>query len=228
MATNSRIVTRSDDAVGYRTKADWAHLQLRRWIQSGALEPGERLDQEDLAARLGVSRVPLRQALAKLQADGLVIGRAHASVTVAPLSLEHAEDIYAGRAALETMLAAAAVPNLDNETNRELERLVEGQKLALENEDRQTMLELDRRFHIRIYEQSGYGTSVNMVDRLRDMSDRYVAAFQGSRERSMETLNQHEEIVAACEAGDADRAAELTKYHIDRGRQFLRRLLSGQ
>jgi DNA-binding GntR family transcriptional regulator len=210
------------DSAGYRTKADWAYLQLRRWIQSGVLEAEQRLDQEELAARLGVSRVPLRQALVRLQAEGLVVGRPHLGANVAPLSLAHAEDIYAGRGALEPMLAKAAVARLSEDTLRDLDRLLDEQQSALEEGDRPLFLELDRRFHRRLYEEAGYRTSLELVQRLRDLSDRYVARFQGDPERSRSTLSEHREIVRACAARDATRAARLVREHVRHGIEFLR------
>jgi DNA-binding GntR family transcriptional regulator len=210
------------DSSGYRTKADWAYLQLRRWIQSGVLEAEQRLDQEELAARLGVSRVPLRQALVRLQAEGLIIGRPHVGAKVAPLTLAHAEDIYAGRGALEPMLAKAAALRLNEETIRDLNRLLDEQQWALEEGDRTLFLELDRRFHRRLYEESGYHTSLELVQRLRDLSDRYVARFQGDPERSRSTLLEHREIVRACASGDATQAARLVREHVQHGIEFLR------
>jgi DNA-binding GntR family transcriptional regulator len=214
----------SPDFSGYRTKADWAYLQLRRWIQSGALEADQRLDQEQLAGRLGVSRVPLRQALVRLQADGLVIAPPHVGATVAPLSLEHAEDIYAARAALEPMLTEVAVQRIDDASIGVLEALLDEQKNALEAGARALFLDLDRRFHTRLYEVSGYRTSVELVQRLRDLSDRYVAAFQGDTRRSQGTLREHREIISACLEHDAGKAARLMEEHVRRGIEFLRHM----
>lgn len=212
------------DSTGYRTKTEWAYIQLRRWIQSGELEAEQRLDQQQLATRLGVSRVPLRQALVRLQADGLVVARHHFSATVAPLSFEHAEDIYASRGALEPMLTEAAVQRLDNGTIRDLDALLEEQQEALAAGLRPRFLELDRSFHNRLYQESGYHTSVELVQRLRDLSDRYVAAFQGDAERSQSTLLEHHDIVRASASRDAAKAARLVRDHVRRGIDFLRQM----
>jgi DNA-binding GntR family transcriptional regulator len=211
------------DGEGFRTKADWAYQQLRRWIQSGALEPGERLDQEDLAMRLGISRVPLRQALVRLQAEGLVVGRPHAGATVAPLSLADAEDIYAARAALEPMLTGAAVARLSEGTVGDLEDLIGQQEKALQAGERQVFLALDRQFHDRLYQEAGYPTSLDLVQRLRDHSDRYVAAYQGDVQRSNATLMEHREIVRACASRDFDEAVRLMRAHVEHGIEYLRR-----
>jgi len=209
---------------GHRTKADYAYLQLRRWIQTGALEAEQRLEQEELAGRLGVSRVPLRQALVRLQADGLVVGRPHVGATVATLSLEHAEDVYAGRCALEPMLTQVAVPRLTDEVVRELREFCSEQERALDDGKRELFLSLDRRFHRRLYEISGYETSATLVERLRDLSDRYVAAFQGDAERSRRTLQEHREIVSVCAAREVAAAGRLVKEHIQHGIAFLRQM----
>ncbi|WP_137389968.1 GntR family transcriptional regulator [Rhodoligotrophos defluvii] len=216
----------SSETEGYRTKADWAYLQLRRWIQSNTLQPEERLDQEELAARLGISRVPLRQALVRLQADGLVVGRPHAGATVAPLSLEDAEDVYAARAVMEPMLTEMAVARLADDTIRELEILVERQQQALSKGAFPQLLELDRQFHNRLYAQSGYRTSYQIVQRLRDQSDRYVAIYQGDMERSKTTLAEHREIVRLCAARDAAGASRLMREHVQRGIDYLQRSLT--
>src|SRR3546814_15298004 len=88
------------DRVGFLTKSQGVFETIRSWILIGRLEPGQRLDQEWLAAKLNVSRMPLRQALSRLEADGLVINRPHRSAIVAPLSVTMLEEIYAGRRAL--------------------------------------------------------------------------------------------------------------------------------
>jgi DNA-binding GntR family transcriptional regulator len=206
----------------YRTKAEWAYLQLRRWIQSGELEPGDRLDQEVLARRLKISRVPLRQALVKLRADGLVVGRPHAGATVAPLSLADAEDIYAARAALEPMLTEAAVVCCTDGTVCELEELISLQRKALDQGDRRGFLELDRKFHERLYGEAGYPTSLDLVQRLRDLSDRYVAAYKGDALRSHATLVEHREIVRLCGMRDAAGAAHVMRAHVRQGIEYLR------
>jgi DNA-binding GntR family transcriptional regulator len=91
----------------FRTKTEMAHEQLRRWIVSGRLAPGQRLDQAWLAGELRVSRMPLRQALLRLEADGLIHNEPHRGAIVAPLSLAELTDVYAARGAMESMLAEA-------------------------------------------------------------------------------------------------------------------------
>ncbi|WP_166434071.1 GntR family transcriptional regulator [Roseovarius spongiae] len=218
--------SKSSDAAGetgYRTKAEWAYLQVRGWIQSGILEPEERLDQEELAARLGISRIPLRQALVKLQSDGLIVSRPHAGATVAPLSLTDAEDIYAARAVLEPMLTEAAAATMGEEAIGELRQIVARQETAGEAGDRLLFLDLDREFHERLYHGAGYRISLDLVNRLRDLSERYVALYQGDAQRSQATLSEHDEILGHCAARDGAAAAAAMRDHIRHGIEYLRK-----
>lgn len=210
---------------GFRTKADWAYLQLRQWIQAGVLSPGQRLDQEQLAHRLAVSRVPLRQALVRLGADGLVLNRPHAGATVAPLSLADAEDIYASRNVLEVMLTEVAVPKLTEETLFRLGHNLQQQQQALEGGRLDSLLIVDRQFHELMYQPSGYARSLELVGRLRDLSDRYVAAYHNHRERATASLTQHRALYEACVAGDSVAAANLVHGHVIEGIYVLRQIV---
>src|SRR5262245_23554654 len=89
----------------FQTKSQVVYETLRQWILRGRLAPGQTIDQEGLAATLRVSRMPLRQALLKLEADGLIAVRPHRSAVIVPLSPSEIEEIYATRTALEGMLA---------------------------------------------------------------------------------------------------------------------------
>lgn len=218
--------TSLSEPTGFRTKADWAYLQLRRWIQSAELSPGVRLDQEDLAARLGVSRVPIRQALVKLEADGLVTSRPHIGATVAPVSLADAEDVYASRRVLESMLADAGALRIEPTTLTDLQDLLDRQRQALSEGDNPRFLELDREFHQTIYQSSGYVRSLELVDRLRDLSDRYVAVFLGSVDRAHVALDEHQRILDALKVANGEAAAQATQEHVARGLEVLREIVA--
>src|SRR3546814_10322677 len=91
--------------------------------------------------------MPLRQALSRLAADGLVINRPHRSAIVAPLSVSMLEDIYVGRRALESMLAEAGARRLDESALETMSRLIERQEAAVDQGDTESYVQLDRQFH---------------------------------------------------------------------------------
>lgn len=215
-----------DLAPTFRTKKDWTYLQLRSWIIAGDLEPGGRLDQERLAEQLGVSRFPLRQALTRLAVEGLVLERDHQSAIVAPIRREDVDDVYAGREALETMLAATAVERADPASVAGIGQILEAQRRAIEAGERATYNDLDRQFHRAIYVTSGFEHSVELLDGLRSLSDRYVRLYLRDIRRAEKALRDHEEIFRAYADGDAERIERATRQHIRGGRDELRRILS--
>ena len=89
----------------FRTKAQMVYEQLRDWIVRGKLQPGESVDQERLAGMLDVSRMPLRQALLRLESDRLIERQPHHTGIVTDLSVSDIDDIYGARSALEGLLA---------------------------------------------------------------------------------------------------------------------------
>ena len=135
------------DAIDYRTKVDVAYEQLRRWILTGRLKPGEKLDQAWLASRIKVSRTPLRQALLRLASERLVAAEPHRSAVVALLSLVEIEDLYQSRRALESMLAEAGAAKLTASTLKEMRDVLALQERAVKDGDPGRFTELDREFH---------------------------------------------------------------------------------
>jgi DNA-binding GntR family transcriptional regulator len=216
------VLLHSNEPVGFRTKGEWAYLQIHHRIQTGQLEPEERLDQDRLARELGVSRVPIRQALIRLEAEGLVTSRPHVGATVAALSLDDADDVYASRGALESMLAGVAVPKLKPGMIKRLQEILDAQRSALNVDDHERFMSLDRLFHGELYRQSGYRHALELVDRLRDLSVRYVGVFLHSKERALAALAEHARILDACSRGDSEAAAAATREHIHYGLEVMR------
>src|SRR3954453_13803128 len=122
-------------AVPFRTKRELVYIGQRKSSVSGELAPGETLDLDALADKFQVSRMPLRQALLKLQADNLLDLRPHRRPVVAPVSEKGIEEIYAMRVALEALLPRAAVMRLRDGDFSRLEALQEQMRLAIDAND---------------------------------------------------------------------------------------------
>ncbi|WP_104530880.1 GntR family transcriptional regulator [Wenjunlia vitaminophila] len=198
-------------------KQDWAYQQLRERILTGRLAPGERLSQERLANELGISRGPLRDALSRLAAEMLVVDRPHQKWTVAEVSVADARDIYNGRAALESMLAAAAAQSpSDVRAARctELEVLLERQRTATSLGDVAEVRLWDRRFHDGIYALAGMPASLGALDHLRAKSDRYISLYLSDTSRAHTSADEHADILDALSAGNPERSGALTRTHV--------------
>ena len=211
-------------------KQDWAYQQLRERILTCVLAPGEQLSQEGLAAALGISRGPLRDALSRLATEKLVVDRPHQKWVVADVSASDARDIYHGRAALEAMLAAAAARSAGGGRRRvdvDLGQLLDQQRAAAAADDRAAVRALDRRFHDGIYALAAMPASMAALDLLRAKSDRYIALYLADSDRARTSADEHRGILGAVVGGDADAAAALTRAHVMGGLTLLTGSIDG-
>jgi len=208
------------------TKAESIYQVLRDEIVSGALAPGARLDQEWLAGRLDVSRMPLRQALGRLEAEGLIENRPYKGAVVSPLSLAEMEDIYAARRELEGMLAEIGTRRASAATLNQLESFVDEQAEALRHGDMGRFVQLDRSFHLTLYAASNYRQATSIVERLCAQSERYVRIYATTNRGAEASLAEHREILARCRAQDAETCRQLIEAHVQRGFTVLARVIS--
>jgi DNA-binding GntR family transcriptional regulator len=201
----------SERAVTGRTLLrDQAYARLRDAILDGTLEPGEQLKDSELAEWLGLSRTPIREALARLEEYGLVETKPHSFTRVAPLSARDARDAFTVYAALEALAASLGVPRLtgaDLETMRAANRAFAE---ALGAADVDAAVAADDRFHGVLVQAAANREIARSLERLLPKIRRLEQARFGSLvgRRSVE---QHERIIALCAAGDAERAAEAVR-----------------
>ncbi|MBW8716095.1 MAG: GntR family transcriptional regulator [Variovorax paradoxus] len=203
---------------------DQVYRALLGAISSGALAPGERITQEDIAQRLSVSRQPVLQALRLLKKDGFVHDAHGRGVLVAPLDADWMRKVYQVRGALDVLaarLAAAQRFRIDP-------RLLERGRRAARGRNVEAMIDADLAFHQAIYEASGnplIGQSAGQ--HWRHLRRAMGAVLQAEPQR--ETLwDEHEAIAAAIAAGHAQRAAQLSEEHVARASEALGRRLAQQ
>jgi len=209
-------------AVDYRTKVDVAYEQLRRWILTGRLKPGEKLDQTWLATHMRVSRTPLRQALLRLASEKLIAAEPHRSAVVASLSLLELEDLYQSRRALESMLAEVGATKLTESTVNEMRDLLAQQERAVDSADPDRFTELDREFHFALYRAAGFTRAYDIIEGLRDASERYVRFYAVYKNGAAESLVDHKRIFELCLSGDAKAVRQEVEHHVLRGLDTLR------
>ncbi|NWG18780.1 MAG: GntR family transcriptional regulator [Chloroflexi bacterium] len=198
-----------------RTMTEQVLARLRDMILSGELAPGSRIDQNELARRFGVSLVPLREALARLQSSGLVRIVPHRGVFVESLSADELLDIYQVREALEEQAARLAAPRLSDADLAAIDRLqAELERTAITG-DFDAFLDLNREFHFTIYRASGRRYLLQLIDQLWDLSARYrrfqLHAFP---DRARASLFETQAIVAACRRRDPDALAWMVRYKV--------------
>jgi DNA-binding GntR family transcriptional regulator len=185
--------------------------QIRTAILAGRLPAGETLRQEDLAERLGVSRMPVREAIRRLHAEGLVEVLPSRRVRVAPLDRAEIEDIYDMRAALEPLAVRLAVPRL---TKAQLRDAAHALEAADDEDDADTFGVRNAAFHLALMTPCERPRLLNGIASLLDLSDRYQRAALRDEEHNARVREEHAALLAAARAGDAATAAELTERHV--------------
>jgi DNA-binding GntR family transcriptional regulator len=203
------------------SKSDFAYHELRRRIICGDLAPGTRLDLNVLCETLDVSRMPVREALSRLGAQGLVnVLPQHASV-VSTLSTADLRDTYGARIALEALLAGAAAGRVDEALLQEMSAEIEAQRRFAEEGDLDRFMNSDRDFHDLLYERADMMRTCAIVHGLRDVADRYIYLFLEANAHRWESIAEHEQLLRLCEHGDAVELQQATARHIARGRDTL-------
>ncbi|HWK25044.1 MAG TPA: GntR family transcriptional regulator [Solirubrobacter sp.] len=189
---------------------DKAYGAIRDAIVEGTLEPGERIRDQELCAWLGLSRTPVRDALARLEQDGLVETAPQRFTRVTPLDRRAIRDTFPIVAALHALAAELGTPHLSGahvevmrEANARFER-------ALQANDVDAALQADDAFHDVLLRASGNGQLQPALDRLTGRIRRLERLRFGSLP-GRASVKQHNEIVAAAAAKDPNRTAELVK-----------------
>lgn len=185
---------------------------LREAIFEGAFAPNERLHQDDIAQRFEVSRVPVREALAKLVTEGLAVQRFNKGIRVAPLSGTDFQDIMEMRALLEPHALRLSAPYLRALDYDEAERLLEQVHPSLPGTE---VAALHWQFHNRLYACSGRPRLLAQISSLQVAINRYVLPIWRSVGLSPDWDETHDQILEALRAGDVEEAAHLTAAQIE-------------
>jgi DNA-binding GntR family transcriptional regulator len=186
---------------------------LRTEILGGKLAPGARIRQEDVAARFGASRLPVREALRSLESDGLVTLVANTGAWVARLTLEECVEIYQTRERIEPLLLRYAMPHYPADRVDRLAALA----IRMErSEDIEEFLKLDREFHLMSYEDSGTSLLGELVHRLWNSTQHYRRAYTRSLDDDRRRIvhDEHHLLTTSLRDGDADGAQRVLESHI--------------
>ena len=214
-----------DHDAGPNTTAQHALDHLREEIVSGALVPGERIGQESVAGRLGISLAPVREALRILEREGQVTYRPRRGYIVTELNIDDLEEIYALRALLEREAARAALPALVEEDLVAIERAAADCDAAVSAGDVVAELAANRRFHNAILAPAGRPHLQRLIDLLWDQTEAYRALYYNSAAERQESLRAHDRILGAVVAGDPERLAAELDAHRERALVVLRRII---
>lgn len=195
---------------------------LREEILGGGYQPGERIRQQELAAQNGASRVPVREALRILEAEGLVTLVANAGSWVSRLSAQECTEMYQMRERLEPLLLSYSAPALSEDAVQQLQNLADAMQ---QSADVEHFIRLDRTFHLLSYSAASTimlgDTILRMWNRTQHYRRAYTRMFRAERDDSVHY--DHQLLVSALRNRDSEDAERVLASHIRRTRLALGR-----
>jgi DNA-binding GntR family transcriptional regulator len=197
---------------GHRTLAEKAYETLHEAIIGGALRPGARLPIEELAEHLQMSPMPIREAVRRLDAAGLVDNVPHRGARVRELSVTDLAEVYEVRVSLETLaMRRAAARFTDAQAQHARESLAALEELGDDSSAATSAAHAN--FHFSFYEAAESAWLLRLIRPAWQVSERYALEWPQVR-RLQDRADEHREILAACEAHDPDRASTALREHL--------------
>ena len=188
---------------------------LRQAIITGEFAPGERLMEIALANRLGVSRTPVREAIRKLELEGLVVMIPRKGAEVAKITEKDLRDVLEVRSSLEELAAELATERMNEEIKEKLEKALDDFKKAIDSEDNAAIADSDVEFHDIIFEATGNARLIQIISNLREQMYRYRLEYIKDEDKRQILLVEHDNILNALRQRHMEEAKEAMREHID-------------
>lgn len=209
-------------SLAHRSLAQQVQEELRLAIVSGSLAPGSAIVLREVARQLGVSIIPVREALLRLHQEGLVLYEPQRGFKVPPLSLDEVEDLYSVRIVLEGLAIEKACRVFNKSWHEHFTKILdefEAAALAGRNTEARS---LHRKFHLELYSLAGSTTLDRLIPPLLDASERYRQMTSLMRGAPQQRRLEHQAILDACLQGSPKVAREALAEHLWRTVELLR------
>lgn len=204
-----------------RSIGDAAYDILKVAILKGDLAPGQRLVEHQLGTQMKTSRIPIREAIKRLEQDGLVEKLDKRGFVVKNVSIEEVEETFGIRAVLESYAAYLATEHIDEATIGKLEASIEAYKDAMAQGDMEKLTVVNGQFHETVYRAAGSQKLYSLINNFRDFISRYRRLLLTCQAYAELSLRDHIEMVEAMRAKDKERVESLVKSHISRGKEII-------
>lgn len=196
--------------------ADAVADEIRQLILSGEIADGSPLRQDALAEQMGTSRIPVREALSRLESEGLVASFPHRGYVVTGLSRSDIEELFDLRGMLEPELIRRAIPKMTRDDLAVAATILEEYNAALLTDDVDSWGDLNRRFHMALYAPSGRAKTLDIVRSLLVNADRYTRLVMTVGYGIGKAQEDHGGLLDLCQRGLVNQAVALTRDHIER------------
>lgn len=188
--------------------------EIERALISGALKPGDRVVEAEIAREAGISRGPVREAIQQLVGEGILVSVPNRGTFVARWTERDVAETYSMRALLESYAAALAMSHMTPDESAELEAIVDGMFLQAEEENAAELFELDLRFHHRLYELSQHEMLGHTLGDLRRRISMLVNIDATTSPDLVEYAQNHRMLLQALRTGDRDHVEHAFREHI--------------
>lgn len=188
---------------------------LRKAILTGELKPGERLMEIHLANRLGVSRTPIREAIRKLELEGLVIMIPRRGAEVAQITEKNLKDVLEVRRALDALCVELACDRISADEEEQLREACDEFERATETKDATIIAKADVEFHDIIVQATGNQRLIQLINNLSEQMYRYRFEYIKDENRHDNLISEHRMIYEGIVNRDKEKAAQAAKLHID-------------
>lgn len=195
--------------------------EIRQAILSGQYPAGSQLRQDALAETHGVSRIPVREALFQLEAEGLVRIVPQKGAVVSNLSVAEINDVFELRALLEPRLLLSSAPQLDQQDFKHLDAIHEEFLTATSNSSVERYGKLNAQLHMALYQRANMPKSRQIVTSLLQTSERYTRLQLSSPEAMSRAMREHNDMISLCKTRQFDKAAHFLRGHIETVREDL-------
>jgi DNA-binding GntR family transcriptional regulator len=205
----------------YKPLRELVFESLREAIISGQLKPGERMMEIQMAEEMGVSRTPVREAIRKLELEGLVVMIPRKGAYVSGLSLKDIADVFEVRGALEGLAAELASERITDEELERLERYLVQITEDIEKGDLNKVVETDTEFHTQLYKASRNDWLLQIINNLREQIQRFRTTSLSLPGRMKIAVDEHRQIVEAISSRNGKLARKLAQEHIEKAENSL-------
>jgi len=209
----------------HRTLSAMITDQLRQAILDGTYPAGAQLRQDALGEAYGVSRIPVREALFQLEAEGLVRIVPQKGAIVSELSLDEINDVFDLRVLLEPRMLAESAPHFSADDFAALEQVQKRFEAAIAAGDRSEWGQINAEFHMAMYVQARQPRTQSIVMALLQTSDRYTRMQLSTVEAMGIAEREHAQMIALCREGRIEEACDFLKQHIEAVRSDLLRVV---
>lgn len=187
---------------------------IRLAIFSGELKAGDRLVENELAEKLAVSRTPIREALRKLETEGLIKHVPRKGVVVTGFSPDDIIEIYSIRQAMEALAITYTVKNITEAETEQLKTLIQEMKELYRQNNTSALFDASQKFNDILVKSCRMPRLINLINTYQEYLERFRVVTMGQPERKQAALREHEAILAAVIQGNAEEAARLVRQHL--------------